>query len=411
LDAAPGPPLNRHTRTFDPEAALIREPEQFDQFLASVGEFVRDRCIPAEERTEQEDAVPEPLVEQMRRAGYFGWSIPEEYGGSGLTTEELVLAAFELSQCTPAFRARVGTNTGIGSSALITHGTEAQRKRYLPGLANGTLTGCFALTEPNAGSDATALETTAVRDGDGYRLNGTKCFITNAPIADLFTVFARTSGGPRGAEGISAFLVERDTPGLTTGSPYRKMGQAGSPVGEVRLTDCRVPADALLGGLEGSGFSAAMTTLTKQRIHLAALCVGPALRALTEAVRHAVQRRQFGQRIADFQLVQGMVADSRTDIYAARSMVLDAARLHDQGEDVRMQASMCKYFASEMCGRVTDRAVQILGGHGYLTGSTVERLYRDVRLFRLYEGTSQIHQVTIAKLATRELSAAAPGRR
>jgi len=386
---------------------VIRDPEQFDRLLGTVAAFVRDHCIPAEERTERDDEVPEAVVEHMRRAGYFGWSIPREYGGAGFTTEELVLAAFELSRCTPAFRARVGTNTGIGSTALIAHGTDEQRKRYLPGLAAGELTGCFALTEPQAGSDATALTTTAVRAGECYLLNGTKCLITNAPIADLFTIFARTSGGPRGAEGISAFLVERGAPGLTTSAPYQKMGQAGSPVGEVRLNDCRVPADALLGKQEGNGFAAAMTTLTKQRIHLAALCVGPALRALSEAVNHAVHRHQFGQRVADLQLVQAMIADSRTEIYAARSMVLDAARRHDQGEDVRMQASMCKYFASEMCGRVTDRAVQILGGAGYLAGTPVERLYRDARLFRLYEGTSQIHQITIAKLATRELAAQA----
>jgi acyl-CoA dehydrogenase len=386
---------------------MIRE--QFDRFLDDVRDFVREHCLPAEEQTEREDAVPEPVVEKMREAGWFGWSIPANYGGAGLTTEEQVLAAIELSQCSTAFRARVGTNTGIGSEALIAHGTGEQRERYLPSLATGELTGCFALTEPDAGSDATALKTTAVRDGDGYVLNGTKCYITNAPIAGLFTVFARTSGGPRGARGISAFLVERGTPGLTTGEPYRMMGQAGSAVGEVRLDNCRVPAGALLGGEEGRGFTAAMTTLNKQRIHLAALCVGPAIRVLTEAVEHAVTRRQFDQRVGDFQLVQGMIADSRTDIHAARSMVVDAARRRDTGEDVRMIASMCKYFASEMCGRVADRAVQILGGAGYLRGSAVERFYRDVRLFRIYEGTSQIHQVTIAKLAIAELAGAVPG--
>ncbi|GAA1249039.1 acyl-CoA dehydrogenase family protein [Prauserella halophila] len=385
---------------------MIRDPEQFDRFLGDVAEFVRTRCIPAEERTEREEAVPEDVVERMRDAGYFGWSIPETFGGAGLTTEELVSAAFELSQSAPAFRARVGTNTGIGSEALVSHGTEEQRRRYLPRLATGEITGCFALTEPGAGSDATALATTATRIGDEYLLNGTKCFITNAPIADLLTVFARTSGGPRGAEGISAFLVDRNTPGLSLGAPYDKMGQAGSPVGEVHLDDCRVPTDALLGGSEGTGFEAAMTTLTKQRIHLAAHCVGAATRILGEAVDHAAVREQFDRKLADFQLVQGMIADSRTEIYAARNMVLDAARRRDRGEDVRMESSMSKYFASEMCSRVADRAVQILGGSGYLRETPVERFYRDVRLFRIYEGTSQIHQVTIAKLTLREAEAA-----
>lgn len=380
---------------------MIRHPEEFDRFLGSVRTFVRDRCVPAEEWTANHDELPPDLVDDMRRLGYFGWSIPEQYGGAGLTTEELVLAAMELSQCSPAFRARVGTNTGIGSESIVAAGTDEQRKRYLPLLATGELTGCFALTEPEAGSDATALRTSAVRDGTGWVLNGAKCFITNAPIADLFTVFARTTG-ERGADGISAFLIERDTPGLTVGPAIAKMGQAGSPVGEVYLDACRVPGDALLGGTPGSGFSAAMHTLTKQRIHLAALCVGPAIRLLDDSIAYARSRHQFGHQIADFQLVQAMIADSRTEIFAARSMVAETARRRDAGEDVRAEASMCKYFASEMCGRVADRAVQIHGGSGYAEDNGIARMYRDVRLFRIYEGTSQIHQLTIAKQTLRE---------
>jgi acyl-CoA dehydrogenase len=312
----------------------------------------------------------------------------------------------ELSQCSVAFRARVGTNTGIGSEALVADGTEAQKSAYLPKLASGEWTGCFALTEKEAGSDATALQTSAVRDGDSYVLNGAKCFITNAPIADLFTVLARTNPEDSSHRGISAFLVERGTPGLTTGEPYQMMGQAGSPVSEVYFENCRVPAANLIGGIEGQGFRTAMKVLNKQRLHLAALCTGPAIRMLDEAIRHAVQRRQFGERLADFQLVQAMLADSETEIQAARALILETARKRDSGEDVSKEASICKYFASEMCGRVADRAVQVFGGSGYVANySCIERLYRDVRLFRLYEGTSQMHQINIAKHLLRSAEA------
>ena len=340
----------------------------------------------------------------MRELGLFGWSIPEQYGGLGLTTEELVLAAFEISQCSVACRARVGTNTGIGSEALVADGTEEQKRAYLPRLASGELTGCLALTEPEAGSEATNIKTTALRDGDHYVLNGTKVFITNAPIAGLFTVIARTNSGDLTTKGLSAFVVERGTTGLATGEPYRKMGQAGSPVSEVYFENCRVPAANLIGGQEGVGFKTVMKVLNKQRLHLAALCTGPAMRMLELAIEHATKREQFGQPIANFQLVQALVADSRTEIYAARSMILETARKRDRGEDVALEASMCKYFASEMCGRVADRCVQIFGGSGYIADySPIERYYRDVRLFRLYEGTSQIHQLNIAKLTLREL--------
>lgn len=383
---------------------MIRDPERFAAFVEGVRSFVNDRCVPREDEIERRDEVPADLVAEMAALGYFGWSVPEEYGGGGFTTEELALAAFELSQCSPAIRARVGTNTGIGTGPLVAAGTQEQKRSLLPRLASGALTGCFALTEPDAGSDATALQTRAVRDGDGWVVNGHKAFITNAPIAGLFTVFARTDEGRRGSRGISAFLVEREAPGLVVGPPYRKMGQAGSPVGDVTFVDCRVPAGMLLGEAEGSGFRTAMTTLVRQRIHLAALCVGPAIRMLRDGVAYAMQRRQFDQPIADFQLVEGMIADCRTEMAAAQSLVLDAARGHDDGEDVRLNASMAKYFASEMCSRVADRVMQIFGGVGYLAGSSIERFYRDVRLFRIYEGTSQIHQTTIAKLTKADVS-------
>lgn len=383
---------------------MIRDQETLTILLDSVRRFVRERCVPNEARVDAEDAFPPEIEDEMKRLGYFGWSIPEEYGGLGLTTEELVLAAMELSQCSVAFRARVGTNTGIGSEGLVADGTPEQKQNYLPRLASGEITGCFALTEPEAGSDATSLSTSARRDGDDYIINGTKCFITNAPIAQLFTVFARTDPANKGAGGVSAFLVERDTPGLATGKPYRKMGQHGSPVSEVSFTDCRVPARNLIGATEGIGFKTAMKTLNKQRLHLAALCTGPAIRMLEDAVRHASGRKQFGQPVAAFQLVQAMIADCRTEIFAARSMILETARKRDRGEDVTLDASMCKYYASEMCGRVADRAVQIYGGYGYIADMGIERFYRDVRLFRLYEGTSQIHQLNIAKMTLREFA-------
>lgn len=380
---------------------MTRTPSHFDSMLADVARFVREEAIPRENEIEKADAVPADLVERMRELGYFGWSIPRDFGGAGLSTEQLVRGAFELSQASVAFRARVGTNTGIGSEALVADGTDAQKQRYLPRLASGELTGAFALTEADAGSDATALRTTARRGGDHYVLDGSKCFITNAPIADLFTVMARTDPDTPGAGGISAFLVERGMPGLSTSAPYDKMGQAGSPVGDVVFNACRVPAANLIGGVEGQGFRTAMKVLNKQRIHLAALCTGPAMRMLEEAVAYTSKREQFGKPVAEFQLVQALIAECQTEIFAARSMILETARKRDAGEDVALEASMCKMFASEMCGRVADRAVQMLGGRGYLAGNAVERFYRDVRAFRIYEGTTQIHQLNIAKITLR----------
>jgi len=385
---------------------MIRQPDQFQALLAEVRQFVRTECLPLEEEIDRTDAIPESLVQRMRQIGLFGHSIPEAYGGAGLTTEELALVNLEVSQAATTFRARFGGNTGIASESIVVDGTPAQKERYLPRLASGELTGCFALTEPEAGSDATALTTVAVRDGDDFVITGRKCFITNAPIAGLFTVFARTDAQAQGARGITAFLVERGTPGLSTSPPYRKMGQHGSPVGEVLLDRVRVPASAVVGGLEGQGFRTAMKTLNKQRINLAALCVGPAIRLVEEMVRHARSRRQFGQAVGEFQLVQQMIAESNTELHAARALVLETARKRDIDADVTMEASMCKLFASEMCGRVADRAVQLFGGSGYLAGNVAERFYRDVRLFRLYEGTSQIHLVNIAR---RTLAAADPG--
>lgn len=377
---------------------MIRDHQAFDIFLTETRRFVREQAFAREAEIERADEVPADLVQALRENGFFGWSIPQAYGGAGLTTEELVLGALELSQCAVAIRARVGTNTGIGSEGIVVDGTEAQKQRYLPRLASGEWTGCLAVTEPEAGSEATNVQTSARREGDSYILDGEKCYITNGPIADVFTVTARTQPGTTGAKGVSAFIVERGMPGLSTSAPYRKMGQAGSPVGEVHFKGCRVPAANLIGGIEGNGFKTVMKTLNKQRIHLAALSTGPAIRMLEMAIAHTQARVQFGQPVANYQLVQAMIADCQTEIFAARSMILETARKRDRGEDVVLEASMCKYFATEMCGRVADRCVQMFGGAGYIADhATIERWYRDVRLFRLYEGTSQIHQLNIAK--------------
>ncbi|TAL84593.1 MAG: acyl-CoA dehydrogenase [Candidimonas sp.] len=376
---------------------MIRDTLKFSQLLAEVRQFVCMECMPREQEIDLTDLIPESIVQRMRILGLFGHSIPEEYGGAGLTTEELALVNIEVSQAATTFRARFGGNTGIASESLIVDGTSEQKRRYLPALASGEMTGCFALTEAQAGSDATAQMATAVKDGAHYVITGSKCYITNAPIADLFTVFARTDESVVGSAGITAFLVERGTPGLYTPMAYRKMGQHGSPVGEVILEECRVPASAIVGGVAGRGFRTAMKALNKQRINLAGLCVGPAIRLVDEMVRRARIRHQFGQSIAEFQLVQQMIAESNVEVHAARALVLETARKRDNGEDVTMEASMCKLFASEMCGRVADRAVQVFGGGGYIADNVAERFYRDVRLFRLYEGTSQIHLINIAK--------------
>jgi len=315
--------------------------------------------------------------------------------------EEEVRVAFELSQTSPAFRSLVGTNNGIGSQAIILDGDEEQRRRYLPRLASGELIAAFALTEPSSGSDAAALRTTAVREGDDYVLHGTKRFITNAPEAALFTVLARTDPSIPGARGISAFLVERGAPGLVVGKPDRKMGQRGAHTADVVFDGCRVPAAALIGS-EGAGFATAMKVLDKGRLHIAAVCVGVATRMLRDALDYALSREQFGRPIAEFQLIQAMLADSKAEILAARSMVLEASRARDEGADVGTEAACCKLFASETCGRVADRAVQVFGGAGYIADYGIERFYRDVRLFRIYEGTSQVQQLVIARNMIRE---------
>lgn len=375
---------------------MALDPETFNILLETVRRFVAERLIPREEEVVETNAIPADVVAEMKELGLFGLSIAEEYGGLGLTMEEEVRVVFELGRASPAFRSVVGTNVGIGSQAIVIAGTPEQKAKYLPALASGALIGSFALTEPDAGSDAMALRTTARRDGDEYVLNGTKRYITNAPTAGLFTVMARTAPD-RKADSISCFLVEAGLPGIHLGPPDKKMGQRGALTCDVVFEDCRVPATALLGGAEGNGFRTAMKVLDKGRLHIAALCVGIADRLIRESILYARDRRQFGQAIAEFQLVQAMLADSEADTYAARCMIIDAAQRRDRGEDTTLQAACAKMFASEMVGRVADRAVQIFGGAGYMAEYPVERFYRDARLFRIFEGTTQIQQLVIAR--------------
>ncbi len=369
------------------------------QLRTTVRRFVDEQLIPLEEQVAEEDRMPEAVIQQMRELGLFGLTIPEEYGGLGLNTEEECLVVMELGHAAPAFRSIIGTNNGIGSQGLVMDGTEAQKAYYLPRLASGEFIGSFALTEPDAGSDAGAVKTRAVREGDEFVLNGTKRYITNAPSAQLFTVFARTDPDLPGSRGVSAFLVDAASPGITLGPKNKKMGQQGAHVCDVIFEDCRVPAENIIGGPDNlnKGFSTAMKTLDRGRLHISALSVGCADRLIDMSVTYATERQQFGQPIAEFQLLQGMLADSQAECYAAECMVLDAARRRDQGEFVTMLASCCKLYATEMVGRVADRAVQIHGGAGYMEEYAVARFYRDVRLFRIYEGTSQIQQGIIAR--------------
>ncbi len=376
---------------------MIRDQETLDLLLDTISRFVRERLVPIEHEVAETDTIPADVVAEMKELGLFGLTIPETYGGLGLTMEEEVLVAFELAKTSPCFRSLIGTNNGIGSQGLIIDGTPEQKQHYLPKLASGELVASFALTEPEAGSDAASLRTTAVREGDHYILNGTKRFITNAPEAGLYTVMARTDPTLKGAGAISAFIVEKGTPGLSTGKIDKKMGQKGAHTADVIFEDCRVPVANLIGGREGVGFKTAMKVLDKGRLHIAAISVGVAERMLEDALRYAMERKQFGQPIAEFQLIQAMLADSKAEIYAARCMVIDAARRRDAKQDVSTEASCCKLFASEMCGRVADRAVQIHGGAGYVSEYGIERFYRDVRLFRIYEGTTQIQQIVIAR--------------
>jgi acyl-CoA dehydrogenase len=371
--------------------------DTFSQLKETVQRFVDERLVPNEMRLEVEDEVPEDIVADMREMGLFGLTIPPAYGGLGLNARQEVQLAMIFGHTALAFRSLIATNIGIGARGLILEGTEEQKQAYLPKLASGDLISAFALTEPDTGSDPASLITRAVRDGDDYLITGTKRYITNAQRAGLFTVMARTEFDKAGADAITAFLVPRDTPGLTIGKKDRKMGQRGTTTSDVMFDNVRVPASAIIGHTPGRGFRLAMRVLDRGRLHIGALATGMCDRLIAEMVGFAQQRKQFGKPIAEYQRIQAMIADSYTDYLAARALVEHSAAIYDRDGAARTEASATKYFATEAVGRVADRAVQVHGGAGYMSEYAVERFYRDVRLLRIYEGTSQIQQLLIAR--------------
>lgn len=384
-----------------PPESAERIQDQDEETIAlltqSVSRLVDEILIPAEDRLEEEGRIPDEIIAAMRNAGLFGLTVPTAYGGLGFNLSDEVRIIFELCRASPVYRSFIGTTIGIAGKSLVIAGTAAQKSHYLPRIAAGEIIFSFCLTEPESGSDAASLRTKAEKTDGGYVLNGTKRFISNAPDADLFVVMARSDPDSKGARGVSAFLVESGSKGLSVSPPLKKMGQAGARTGDVIFEDCFVPDDALLGGEEGNGFRTAMQVLDHGRVHIAAVSVGLSRRLIDEALAYALEREQFGKPIAEFQLVQAMLADSETDWLAAKSMVEATARRRDDGENVTSDAACCKYFASEALGRIADRAVQIHGGYGYVAEYPVERLYRDARLFRIFEGTSQIQQLVIAR--------------
>ncbi|WP_425341854.1 acyl-CoA dehydrogenase family protein [Citromicrobium bathyomarinum] len=381
--------------------------DTFEQFHEQLQRYVRERLIPAEKDVIANDKIPADIVDEMKDMGLFGLTVPEEYGGAGLSVTQYAQTVKTMAYAAPAFRSIFSINVGMFNSAIKNGGTDAQKAEWWPRIAGGEIA-CFGLTEPGSGSDSAAMQTTAKPDpdGNGWILNGSKRYITNAPHADVALIMARTEKEalPKNAH-VSAFIVPMDTPGMSTGSPDHKMGQAGSHVSDVYLEDVHVPADALLGGETGQGFRFAMQSLDNGRISVGAASTGYAKRALDSAVRYANERQAFGEPIANFQLIQAMLAESWTEIYAAEAMMADVTARVDRGENTIKHAAAFKVFASEMCGRVVDRVVQIYGGAGYLTEYDAERFFRDARLYRIYEGTTQILQLQVAKHMLREFAA------
>lgn len=369
--------------------------DDFAEILAQTRAFVREAVVPRELEIMQANAIPEDLRVQVTEMGLFGYAIPEEWGGLGLDLAQDVEMAMELGYTTLALRSMFGTNNGIAGQVLVSFGTEEQKLQWLPGIASGEVVAAFALTEPGAGSNPAGLRTRAVQDGGDWVINGDKRFITNAPNAGLFIVFARTRPADADGSGIAVFLVAADTPGVAVGPKDAKMGQEGAWTADVTFTDVRVPGAAVVSGSVDTGYKAAMTSLARGRVHIAALAVGQAQRALDESVTYAASRTQGGTLIGDFQLVQAMLADQQTEVMAGRALVREAARLWVTGEDRRVAPSAAKLYCTEMVGRVADAAVQVHGGTGYMREVPVERIYRDVRLLRLYEGTSEIQRLII----------------
>jgi acyl-CoA dehydrogenase len=376
------------------ESAEVSD-DDFREILAQTRKFVRTVVVPREQEILDEDRVPDDLRDEAKKMGLFGYAIPQEWGGLGLNLMQDVELAMELGYTSLALRSMFGTNNGIAGQVLVGFGTDEQKSRWLESIASGDVVASFALTEPGAGSNPAGLRTKAVRDNDDWVISGQKRFITNAPVADLFVVFARTRPADDQGPGIAVYLVSADTAGVEVGSKDAKMGQEGAWTADVNFTGVRVGSDALVGGSEDVGYRAAMTSLARGRVHIAALAVGAATRALDESVTYAATATQGGTAIGDFQLVQAMLADQQTGVMAGRALVRDAARLWVEDEDRRIAPSAAKVFCTEMAGKVADLAVQIHGGSGYMRGVAVERIYRDVRLLRLYEGTSEIQRLII----------------
>jgi len=377
--------------------------ETFASFLETLRRFVRERLVPAEAEVVETDTVPAAVLQEMRELGLFGLTIPTEYGGAGLAIDQYIEVIRELSWAAPAFRSVISIGTGMFATSLKAGGTEAQKAEYLSRAAAGEIAS-FGLTEPDSGSDSAAMRTRATRDGDGYVLNGAKRYITNAPIADFILVMARTTAETLpGNAHVSGFLVPMNAPGVSVGKPDPRMGQRGAQTADVILDNVRVPADALLGGVEGHGFRTAMKALDGGRLSVAAAAAGYGARILDSGLRYATERKAFGERIANFQLIQAMLADSKAELYAAECMLRDASRRAAAGERVSTEAACAKMFASEACGRIADRIVQIYGGAGYMAEYEAERFFRDSRVYRIYEGTTQIMQLVIAKAMLREL--------
>jgi acyl-CoA dehydrogenase len=375
-------------------STAVVDDDDFQQILAQTRQFVRTVVMPREQEILATDRVPDDLRDQAKNMGLFGYAIPQEWGGLGLDITQDVELAMELGYTSLALRSMFGTNNGIAGQVLVGFGTDEQKACWLEALASGKVAS-FALTEPGAGSNPAGLRTKAIRDGSDWVISGEKRFITNAPVADLFVVFARTRPADDAGPGIAVFLVPADTAGVEIGTKDAKMGQEGAWTADVRFTDVRVPAGALVGGSEDIGYRAAMTSLARGRIHIAALAVGTAQRALDESVTYAATATQGGTPIGNFQLVQAMLADQQTGVMAGRALVRDAARLWITDQDRRIAPSAAKVFCTEMAGKVADLAVQIHGGSGYMREVPVERIYRDVRLLRLYEGTSEIQRLII----------------
>lgn len=373
--------------------------DTFKQLLSTVERFTRERLIPAERQLEAEDEIPEEIVAEMREMGLFGLSTPQDFGGIGLSPTQEAELVEALCYASLTFRSLIGTNVGIGAQGIVMDGTPEQKDRWLPGIASGEIITSFALTEPDNGSDAAGIKTSARADGDDFVINGTKRYITNAPRAKVFTVFARTDPDKPGADGVTAFIVPADTPGITVAKPDRKLGQRGTKTCDVSFDDVRVPATSILGGPErlGMGFRTAMKVLDRGRIHVSAMAVGQGQRMLDIATDYALERKQFGKPIGEHQLVQGMIADCQAELHAGRALVRATAATFEREGKAILEASCCKYFCTEMVNRLADRALQIHGGAGYMAEYDIERLWRDVRLLRIYEGTSQIQQLIIAR--------------